>query len=209
MRGIDLLPRRLPYLGGEGRGGGKDENNQRKYALTQVYILCPGPLGKWQVFIKAFYDFFFHLANGVCIHDPDRQWVHATALEGHVDVLRTQTERHISHLAITGEFCISVWRKLSGSQHHWVCKFGCDLWETKLGVWRANQMCEVSDLWLGLNVLPEQPLLVESVAGLPCDGVYRALVDLLLDCTQQQEERLTHCFLKNVAERGSRKSEPC
>lgn len=67
-------------------------------------------------------------------------------------------------------------------------------------------MCEVPDLWLGLNILAEQPLLIESVAGLPCDGVYGAFVDLLLDCTEQQEERLTHCFLKNAAERRSQKS---
>lgn len=62
---------------------------------------------------------------------------------------------------------------------------------------------EGSDLWLGLNILAEQPLLVEGVAGLPRDGVYGSLVDLLLDRTQQQEERLAHCFLKNVAERWS------
>lgn len=55
----------------------------------------------------------------------------------------------------------------------------------------------MSDLWLGLDVLPQQPLLVEGVAGLPCDGVYGALVDLLLDCTKQQEKRLPHRFLQN------------
>lgn len=88
MRGIDLLPRRLLYLGGLGEG--KDENNQRKYALTQVDILCSGPLGEWQVFIKGLYDFFLHLADRVCMHDPDRQRVHATALEGHVDVLQNK-----------------------------------------------------------------------------------------------------------------------
>lgn len=57
---------------------------------------------------------------------------------------------------------------------------------------------EVSDLWFGLNILAEQPLFVEGVAGLPCNGIYGALVDLLLDCTKQQEERLTHCFLHNM-----------
>lgn len=70
MRGIDLLQRRLLYLGGLGRG--EDENNQRECALTQVYILCSGPLGEWQVFIKGLYDFFLHLADCVCMHDPDR-----------------------------------------------------------------------------------------------------------------------------------------
>ena len=69
------------------------------------------------------------------------------------------------------------------------------------------RVCEVSDLWLGLDVLAEQPLLVEGVACLPCDGVYGALVDLLLDCTQQQEERLAHCFLKIVAQRWNQKSD--
>lgn len=53
----------------------------------------------------------------------------------------------------------------------------------------------VTYLWLGLNILSEQPLLVEGVAGLPCDGIYGALVDLLLDSAQQQEEGLTHRFL--------------
>lgn len=48
---------------------------------------------------------------------------------------------------------------------------------------------------LGLNVLPQQPLLVECVAGFACDGVDGAFVDLLLDGTQQQEERLTYCLL--------------
>ena len=70
MRGIDLLQRRLLYLGGLGRG--EDENNQRKCALTQVYIFGSGPLGEWQVFIKGFKDFFLHLADCVCVHDPDR-----------------------------------------------------------------------------------------------------------------------------------------
>lgn len=93
MRGIDLLQRRLLYLGGLGRG--EDENNQRKCALTQVYILRSGPLGEWQVLIKGFYDFFLNLADCVSIHDPDRQRVHAAALEGHVDVLQKQTKYKI------------------------------------------------------------------------------------------------------------------
>lgn len=70
MRGIDLLQRRLLYLGGLGRG--EDENNQRKCALTQVDILGPRPLGEWEVFIKGFNDFFLNLADRVCVHDPDR-----------------------------------------------------------------------------------------------------------------------------------------
>lgn len=90
MGGTDLLQRRLLYLGGlvGGRGGGRRENNQRKYALTQVYIFCSGPLGERQIFIKGLYDFLLHLADCVSVHDPDRQGVHATALEGHVDVLQ-------------------------------------------------------------------------------------------------------------------------
>lgn len=86
MRGTDLLQRRLLYLGG--LGGGGDENNQRKYALTQVDILGSGPLGEGQIFIKGFYDFLLHLADCVSVHDSDGQGVHATALEGHVDVLQ-------------------------------------------------------------------------------------------------------------------------
>lgn len=68
-----------------------------------------------------------------------------------------------------------------------------------------SSVCEVSDLWLGLDILAEQPLLIEGVAGLPCNGVYGALVDLLLDCTQEQEERLTHRFLHNASERWRHK----
>lgn len=68
-----------------------------------------------------------------------------------------------------------------------------------------SSVCEVSDLWLGLNILAEQPLLIEGVAGLPCNGVYGALVDLLLDCTQEQEERLAHRFLHNASDRWRHK----
>lgn len=49
--------------------------------------------------------------------------------------------------------------------------------------------------WLCLNVLPQQPLLIEGVPGLPCNGVNGALVNLLLDGTDQQEEGLSNCFL--------------
>lgn len=69
-------------------GGGKDEKNQRKYALTQVYVLGSGPLGEGQIFIKGLDDFLLHLADCVSVHDPNRQGVHATALERNVDVLQ-------------------------------------------------------------------------------------------------------------------------
>lgn len=64
-----------------------------------------------------------------------------------------------------------------------------------------------SHLRLGLDVLAEEPLLVEGVASLARDGVDGALVDLLLDGTEQQEERLTHCFLEDtqVGEGGEKK----
>lgn len=64
------------------------------------------------------------------------------------------------------------------------------------------------DLWPGLNILTKQPLLIERVAGFSGNGIYGALVDLLLDCTQQQEERLTHGFLEKVAETWSQKKKP-
>lgn len=48
---------------------------------------------------------------------------------------------------------------------------------------------------LGLDVLPQQPLLVECVAGFASDGVDGAFVNLLLDGAQEQEERLTYCLL--------------
>lgn len=93
---IDLLQRRLVYLGRLRRG--KGENNQRKRALTQVYILCSRPLGERQVFIKGLYDFFLHLADCVRMHDPDWQRVHATALKGHIHVLQKQRKsvRHFT-----------------------------------------------------------------------------------------------------------------
>lgn len=97
MGGTDLSQRRLLYLedwvGGVGGGVG-DENNQRKYALTQVYIFCSGPLGERQIFIKGLYDFLLHLADRVSVHDSDRQGVHATALEGHVDVLQDMEQKN-------------------------------------------------------------------------------------------------------------------
>lgn len=55
--------------------------------------------------------------------------------------------------------------------------------------------CPAAHPGLGLNVLPQQPLFVECVAGLARDGVYRALVDLLLDGAQEQEEWLPHGLL--------------
>lgn len=88
--------------------GGKDENNQRKYALTQVYILGSGPLGEGQIFIKSLYDFLLHLADCVSVHDPDREGVHATALEGHIDVLQ---EMKPKREPIQG----NIFKKISGT----------------------------------------------------------------------------------------------
>lgn len=93
MRKIDLLQRRLLYLGGLGRG--EDENNQGKCALTQVHILRSRPLGERQIFIKGFNDFFLNLTDCVSMHDPDWQGVHAAALEWHVDVLQRQIESKV------------------------------------------------------------------------------------------------------------------
>lgn len=101
---------------------------------------------------------------------------------------KANTEQFISYLGKLYECCISVWLKFSSTQLYFSCCSDIELWA-----------CEhVSNLWLGLDILAEQPLLIQGVAGLSCDGVYGSLVDLLLDCTQQQEERLTHCLLKNV-----------
>lgn len=108
------------------------------------------------------------------MHDPDGQGVHATPLEGHVDVL--QGMKH----------------KSEGIQANIFFKNSAE-----------QQKCARADLWPGLHILTKQPLLIERVAGLSCNGIYGALVDLLLDCTQQQEERLTHCFLEKVAEKWS------
>lgn len=57
-------------------------------------------------------------------------------------------------------------------------------------------MCVGAHLRFGFDVFSQEPLLVERVARLPRDGVGRALVDLLLDGTQQQEERLADRLLR-------------
>lgn len=57
---------------------------------------------------------------------------------------------------------------------------------------------------LGLDVLPQQPLLIECVAGLARDSVDGALVDLLLDGAQQQEEWLPHRLLGCTGVSGPR-----
>lgn len=123
------------------------------------------------------------------MHDPDRQRVHATALEGHIYVLQKK-KRNTFNTFVLNFSMTKTFRQSTQTRFE-----------------KTVRLCEVSDLWLGLNILAEQPLLIEGVAGLPCDGIYGALVDLLLDCTQQQEERLTHCFLQNVAESCSQKSD--
>ena len=53
-----------------------------------------------------------------------------------------------------------------------------------------------ADLWFSLDVLSQEPLLVEGVAGLACDGINGTLVDLLPDGTQQQEEGLSDSLLQ-------------
>lgn len=49
--------------------------------------------------------------------------------------------------------------------------------------------------WLCLDVLPQEPLLVQGVPGLPCNGVDGAFVNLLFDCTDQEEEGFANCLL--------------
>lgn len=65
-----------------------------------------------------------------------------------------------------------------------------------------------SDLWPSLNILTKQPLLIECVARLSRNGIDGALVDLLLDCTQQKEERLAHSFLQKMAQGWSQQALP-
>ena len=96
MRGeLTFCKRRLLYLR-QGGWTGRDENNQPKcpllslLILTQVHVLRSGPLRERQVLIKGLYDFFLHLADCVRVHDPDRQRVHAAALERNVDVLKNK-----------------------------------------------------------------------------------------------------------------------
>lgn len=48
---------------------------------------------------------------------------------------------------------------------------------------------------LCLYVLPQQPLLVEGVPGLPCNGIDGTLVNLLFDSTDQQEKGLSNSLL--------------
>lgn len=61
----------------------------------------------------------------------------------------------------------------------------------------------VVHLGLGLDVLPQQPLLIQGVAGFAGDGVDGTLIYLLFDGTEQQKERLAHRLLeRNRSSRG-------
>lgn len=46
-----------------------------------------------------------------------------------------------------------------------------------------------------LNLLPDQLILAQGITRLPCDGIDRALLHLLLDGAVQHEERLASAFL--------------
>ena len=49
--------------------------------------------------------------------------------------------------------------------------------------------------WLCLDVLPQEPLLIEGVPGFPRNGIDGPFVNLLFDRTDQQEEGLSHRLL--------------
>lgn len=66
-------------------------------------------------------------------------------------------------------------------------------------------MC--TDQSLVVNLLPDEFVLAEGVAGLSCDRVYWSLFHLLLHGTVQHEERLTSTLLETGKESGGRKQE--
>lgn len=139
-------------------------------AFTQVDVLRSGPLGEGQVLVKGFDDFLLHLADGVRVHHLDGERVHAATLKGHVDVLQRKKQKKP----------VNCTAPVFGNPPPV----------------KASEEDAPTHLWLGFDILPEQPLLVEGVARFARDGVDGALVDLLLDGAQQEEERLAHRFLK-------------
>lgn len=143
--------------------------------FTQLNILFSGPLGKRQVLVKGLQYFLLHLTDSVGVHHTHAHRVHPETLERYVNVLEHRQKRS------------EVKSRLIKSQrsHLHECDFKSD-----------------AHLWFGFDVFSEEPLLVERVTRLPRDGVNRALVDLLFDGAQQQEERLTDRLLM-VAERNN------
>lgn len=191
MRGIDLLQRRLLYLGGLGGWGTKIIEEVCSYPGLHPLL---GATGRMAGFYKRPL-WFFPSPDRLCLY----AWPWLTGSPSHspgrTRWCSTKKKKKIRETFYTLQ-------KSLDSHRDWnflVIKTSFT-WIAELRKWvhvkDAPTVCEVSYLWLGLNVLAEQPLLIEGVAGLPCNGIYRSLVDLLFDCTQQQEKRLTHCFLQ-------------
>lgn len=64
-----------------------------------------------------------------------------------------------------------------------------------------------TDQCLVVNLLPDEFVLAQRVAGLSCDRVYRTLLHLLLHGTVQHKERLTSTLLETELVRWKRKKE--
>lgn len=68
-----------------------------------------------------------------------------------------------------------------------------------------TSMCMCTDQSLVVDLLPDEFVLAEGVAGLSSDRVYWSLFHLLLHGTVQHEERLTSTLLATQRGSGTRK----
>ncbi len=86
--------------------------------------------------------------------------------------------------------------------------YGCQMW-LKLNnpsrdsdqAWRLNKF---TDQCFVVNLLPDELVFAEGVAGFSCDGIYGSLLHLLLYGTVKHEQRLPGTFL--VKERHKERS---
>lgn len=61
------------------------------FFFTKVDIFYSWPLGIRNIFAKGFKYLLFNLGESICIHDPNTQGVHPTALERHIKILQRKT----------------------------------------------------------------------------------------------------------------------
>lgn len=64
--------------------------------LTKVNIFHPWPLGVGDILAEGLQNLLLHLAECVCVHGPDTQRVHPTALEGDIEVLQAEDKLEVT-----------------------------------------------------------------------------------------------------------------
>lgn len=97
--------------------------------LTEVDIFHPWPLGVGDVLAEGLQNLLLHLAECVCVHGPDTQGVHPTALEGDVEVLRAEAGLGVICPALLAPN--DAWRLLRLHSSRW-CALGPALLEIRL-----------------------------------------------------------------------------